>query len=158
MHPAVGDSALHLSLVPNSALTGLISPKIPISLAVLALPGRRNGLLRAPWAAAMSRPIHAGRDVIGDMAVNEEAQASSIAGSQLHFCDLQSRAAAAGATNWPLSVAASQVWASLSAAQIRYLGFLIGSVNLSNKGCKQGLAHKLMKCMLSCRLSRHCLR
>ena len=109
MHPAVGDSALHLSLVPNSASTDPISPKIPISLAMMALPDRRNGLLRAAWAAALSRPMQASRDVTGDMAVIEGAQASGVASCQLQFCGLQSRAAAAGTVDWPQSVAAIQV-------------------------------------------------
>ena len=109
MHPAVGDSALHLSLVPNSANPGPISPKIPISLAMMVLPGRRNGLLSAPWAAALSRPVQASRDVTGDMAIFEEAQASGVASCQLQFRGLQSRAAAAGTVNRPPSVAATQV-------------------------------------------------
>lgn len=109
VHPAVGDSALHLSLVPNNAKPGPISPKIPISLAMMVLPGRRNGLLRAPWAAALSRPMQASRDVTGNMAIVEEAQASGVASCQLQLCGLQSRAAAAGTINWPPSVAAIQV-------------------------------------------------
>ena len=109
MHPAVGDSALHLSLVPNSATTGPVSPKIPISLAMMALLGRRNVLLRAPWAAALSRPMQASKDVMGDMAIDEAAQASGAASCHLQFCGLQSRAAAAGTVNQPQSVAATQV-------------------------------------------------
>ena len=109
MHPAVGDSALHLSLVPNSADTGPILPKIPIFLAKMALRDRRNGLLRAPWAAALSRPMQASRDVIGDMAIIEEPQASGFASCQSQFCGLQSRAAAAGTVSWPQNVGAIQV-------------------------------------------------
>ena len=114
MHPAVGDSALHLSLVPENASTDPISPMIPISLAVLALPSRRNGLLRAPWAAAVSGPMQASRDVTGDMAVTETAQVAGVGHCQLLFCGLQSRSAALGTVNGPQSVTVSQVWALLS--------------------------------------------
>ena len=127
MHPAVGDSALHMSLLPNSASTSPVSANIPISLAMLAVSGRRNGLLRAPWAAAVSVPMQASRDVNGDMAVNEEVQAAGAARCQLQFCGLQSRAAAAGAVGQLQIAAASQVWAWLTAAHFRYsdrrLGF-----------------------------------
>ena len=120
MHPSVGDSALHLSLVPNDASPCPISAKIPISLVVLALPSRRNGLLRAPWAAAVSGPMQASRNITGDMAVSEAAQAASTGQCQLHFCGLQSKAPAAGTENWPQRVAATQVRASLVASDPRY--------------------------------------
>ena len=116
MHPAVGDSALHLSLVPSDASAGPFEAKIPISLAMLALPGRRNGLLRAPWAAAVPNTAQASRDATGDMAVTEEAQAAGVACCQLQFCGLQSRAAAALTVTLQQSFAATQVRALLTAA------------------------------------------
>ncbi|CAL8465605.1 g5141 [Coccomyxa elongata] len=72
MHPAVADSSLHISAIPDRPTTEATSGRVPISLGALAAPGRRNALLRAPWAGSASRGDAArfgGGSVTGDMTV-----------------------------------------------------------------------------------------
>lgn len=111
MHPALADASLHISLVPYSATTEPIQAQIPISLGALAIPGRRNELLRAPRAAAASAPAAGSNDVMGDMTVSDAEQATDAVHGQLRFCGLQSRAVSAGMmAHASRAAAASQVW------------------------------------------------
>lgn len=98
MHPAMADSTLHLSLVPSSK-NGPLQPldiKIPVSLGALTVPGRRNGLLRAAWAAAGSDPVPGAASVTGDMTLSAATHTTGAASFGLQFARLISKAVSAG--------------------------------------------------------------
>lgn len=97
MHPAVADSSLHISAIPDRPTTESTHGRIPISLGVLAAPGRRNALLRTPWAGSASGSDVArfgGGSVTDDMTAVESAAAGygSDRQSRLCFRSLVSRA------------------------------------------------------------------
>ncbi|BDA51455.1 probable oleandomycin polyketide synthase, modules 5 and 6 [Coccomyxa sp. Obi] len=75
MHPAVADASLHISAIPHHPSADATPGRIPISLGALAAPGRRNALLRAPWAGSASYGNAArlgGESVTGDMTVVQQ--------------------------------------------------------------------------------------
>ena len=96
MHPATADCTLHLSLVPNNNSTQPLEVKIPVSLGAIAVPGRRNGLLPAPWAAAASISVDGAADTTGDMTMSVAPRARDSAPVCLHFVTLTSRPASTG--------------------------------------------------------------
>ena len=58
MHPSVADAALHSSAVPDQATWEPSEGRIPVTLAVLAAPQRRNGVLIPLWASTASAGTH----------------------------------------------------------------------------------------------------
>ena len=98
MHPAMADSTLHLSLVPSSKNDRLqpLEIKIPASLGALAVLGRRNGLLRAAWAAAVSSPVPGAAGVTGDMTLSAAPHARDNTSACLRFVRLVSKHVSAG--------------------------------------------------------------
>ena len=110
MHPAMADCTLHLSLVPNSGTTQPLEIKIPVLLGALAVPGRRDGLLRAPWAAATSDPAPGAAGITGDMTLRAGPHARDGAPICFHFVTLISRPASTGdSSHKSWGSAASQV-------------------------------------------------
>ena len=113
MHPAAADCSLHMSLLPNTSSKAPLQIRIPVSLDALALPGRRNGLLRVPWAAAASDVLPGAADVIGDMRLVALAGAVNTMSPGLHFLGLKSRAMSAGdSSHDPKTMATGQVCSS----------------------------------------------
>jgi hypothetical protein len=79
MHPAVADCSLHISAVPEQATNDIIPARIPVSLAALAAPERRNAVVRMPWAFSAASKADSGgpsngEPVTGDMAVVETGE------------------------------------------------------------------------------------
>ena len=109
MHPAMADCTLHLSLVPKNGSTKPLQVSIPVSLGALAVPGRRNGLLRAPWAAAASGTGPGAADFGGDMALSATPHDRDAAPLSLQFLSLISRALSAGRPHLESQSTASQV-------------------------------------------------
>ena len=68
LHPAVADSALHLSAIPLHPAAVAMASHVPVSLSSLAAPQRRNWLLRTSWASATSSAPEGGA-VLGSMTV-----------------------------------------------------------------------------------------
>ena len=97
MHPAVADAALHISAVPDDVTADVTTARIPVSLAFLAAPERRNAIVRAPWAfSAASRVPSGSGPVTGDMSVVEAGRGRN-GGSQnnwLRFRGLVSKGVA----------------------------------------------------------------
>jgi len=108
MHPAVADASLHISAIPAAATLSPTPGRIPISLATLAAPERRNAVLRAPWAATASRgDFTAGGSVTGDATAAESLPPGDWQGTQnqLRFRGLVSRAVASSPSSYKPSVA-----------------------------------------------------
>lgn len=113
MHPASADCSLHMSLLPSTSSKAPLQMRIPVSLDALAVPGRRNGLLREPWAAAASAVLSGAADVIGDMRLGALAGAMDTMSPGLQFLGLKSRAMFAGdSSHEPKTVATGQVCSS----------------------------------------------
>ena len=92
VHPAMADCTLHLSLVPNNSSKELLAISIPVSLGALAILGRRDGLLRAPWAAAASNSVPGAAAITGNMTIVASPNAKEVAPASLHFVGLSSKA------------------------------------------------------------------
>lgn len=102
MHPAVADASLHVSAIPAAATLSATPGRIPISLATLAAPERRNAVLRAPWAASASQgDFSAGGSVTGDATAAESVPPGGWkeTRNQLRFRGLVSRAVASGVSS-----------------------------------------------------------
>lgn len=95
----MADCTLHLSLVPNNGSIKPLEVSIPVSLGALAIPGRHDGLLRAPWAASASGKMPGAADVTGNMTLSAAPQDKDAAPACLQFLRLTSRALSAGKTH-----------------------------------------------------------
>ena len=96
MHPTMADCTLHLSLVGNNDSPKPLEVSIPVSLGAFPIPGRRNGLLRASWAAAASSSVLGAADITGNMTLSAAPHEKDVAPLDLQFVRLTSRAISAG--------------------------------------------------------------
>jgi hypothetical protein len=76
MHPAVADSCLHLSAIPDAPTAQPTIGRVPVSLSALAALERRDALLHLPWASTESTPQ--GGAVLGNTALTTAEEAGGM--------------------------------------------------------------------------------